>query len=567
MVYEEKKGETYYLALEKEGTLRKIINNSQVVLFLWKNEEKWPTEFVSENVESLGYTVEDLISGRVLYGNIIHPDDLKKVQEKFEGKIRSGASEFIIEYRILTKKGNVRWLNQRTFIQKDAEGKITNFQGIVLDITKRKESEERLEKVLNVQRMLTTVINNSPAVVFLWRNERYWPAIFVSENVIQFGYTVDDFISQRTLYGKIIHPDDLKRVEEELERSIEKGEVSFNSEYRIFTKAGDLRWVNERTFIQRDGEVSYFQGIVLDITPRKKIEEALMKSLEMERVLKAIINKSPAVAFIWENMENWPAEFVSENITQFGYTVEDFISGKILYGNIIHKSDIKSVVENLTHAKREGSDSFEMEYRILTKSGNIRWVEQRTFIQRDSKGDVVRFQGIVIDITERKEAQEMLEVQKKLGVSLSTTWSLQNMLNMILDACFKIEELDAGGIYLRDELLDQINLVAYRGLSPEFVNNILTYKVDSPEARQIWTEKPIYRLDFFSEKMADLIRKEKITAIAVIPLKHRGEIIGSLNFASHKVDKIPQNVRNFLESVALQVVNYIAPIRIAADLA
>ncbi len=110
------------------------------------------------------------------------------------------------------------------------------------------------------------------------------------------------FYQKEILYGEIMHPDDLKRVEEELERSIQKGEVSFNSEYRIFTKAGDIRWVNERTFIRRDGKVTCFQGIVLDITPRKEIEEALMKSLEMERVLKTIINKSPAVAFIWKNI-------------------------------------------------------------------------------------------------------------------------------------------------------------------------------------------------------------------------------------------------------------------------
>lgn len=67
--------------------------------------------------------------------------------------------------------------------------------------------------------------------------------------------------------------------------------------------------------------------------------------------------------------------------------------------------------------------------------------------------------------------------------------------------------------------------------------------------------------------MADLIRKEKITAVAVIPMIHKGETIGSLNFASHTTDRISQNVRNFLESVVLQVVNYIAPMRIAADLA
>lgn len=563
-----KRGETLHAALEKEEALKTIINNSQVVLLLLENRDRWPVEFVSENVVNFGYTVEDFTSGRVLYRDIIYPDDIEKVQEEFEENIRNEASTFSIEYRILTKTGDVRWINQRIFIQRSVDGGITHFQGVVLDITEKKKSEEKLEKVLKVQKMQTTVINNSPAVVFLWRDEKYWPAVFVSENVIQFGYTVDDFLSQKILYGKIIHPDDLKKVEEELERSIQKGEVSFNSEYRLLTKAGDVRWVNERTFIQReDGKVTCFQGIVLDITSRKQVEEALRKSLEMQKILKTIINKSPAVAFLWKNMENLPAEFVSENVTQFGYTVEDFISGNILYGNIIHKEDIKAVTENLARSIREGYDSFEMEYRIFTGDGNIRWVEEWTFIQRDGKGDVTHFQGIVVDVTERKEAQEMLEIQRELGISLNTTWNLQAMLNRILDACLQIKELDAGGIYLKDELLDQINLVAYRGLSSEFVKSVSTYKADSPEAKQIWIEKPIYKLDFYSEKMADLIGKEKITAVAVIPMKHRGEIIGSLNFASHTTDRIPQNVRNFLESVAFQVVNYIAPIRIEADLA
>jgi PAS domain S-box-containing protein len=562
------RGEALHAALEKEETLRMMINNSHVVLFLWRNEDKWPVEFVSENVAKFGYTVEDFTSGRVMYKDLIYSEDLERVEEKFENKAKSGASAFSMEYRIITKAGAVRWINERTFIQRDISGQATHFQGVVLDITKRKKGEKELEKTLKIQKMLTTAVNNSPAVIFLWKNEKYWPAIFVSDNVIQFGYTVDDFLSQKIQYGKIIHPDDLQRVEEELDRSIHKGDVSFNSEYRIFTKAGDVLWVSERTFIQRkwDGKVTCFQGIVLDITRRKKTEEALRKSLEMQKILRAIINKSPAVAFSWVNLENWPVDFVSENVTQFGYSVEDFLSGNILYGQIIHREDIQAVVENMAHSIREGYDSFEMEYRIFTGDGGIRWVEERTFIQRDIKGEVTHFQGIIIDVTERKEAQRMLDIQRELSTSLSNTWNLQTMLNEILDACLKIEGIDAAGIYLKDELLDQINLVAHRGLSPEFIKSILTYRADSPEARQIWTEKPVYRMDFFSEKMADLIRKEKITAVAVIPLKHRGEIIGSLNFASHTADKISQSVRSFLESVALQVVNYIAPIRIVADL-
>lgn len=565
---DDERGKALHAALEREKVLKTIINNSQVVLFLWKNDEKWPVEFVSKNVVNFGYTVEDFISGKILYGDIVHPDDLKKVEEELENRIKNGTPAFNMEYRIFTKAGDLRWVNERTFIQRAPGGEVTHFQGVVLDITERKSSEEKLEKVLKMQKVLTTVINNSPAVVFLWRDEEYWPATFVSDNVVQFGYTVDDFISQKILYGKIMHPDDLKKIEEELKRHVQKGEVSFNSEYRIYTKARDLRWVNERTFIQRDGDgnVAYFQGIVLDITPRKKVEEALRKALEMQKMLKTIINNSLAVAFLWKNMENWPVEFVSENVTQFGYTVEDFTSGKILYGDLIHKEDINSVSENLARSIREGYDSFEMEYRIFTADGNIRWVEERAYIHRDSEDTPDHFQGVIVDITERKEAQEMLEIQRELVMFLNTTLNLKTMLSHTLDACLQIKEIDAGGIYLKDELLDQINLVAHRGLSSEFVKSVSTYRADSPEAKQVWTEKPIYKLDFYAEEMADLLRNEKITAVAVIPMKHRGEIIGSLNFASHTLDWIPHNIRDFLESVALQVVTYIAPIRIEADL-
>ena len=425
-----------------------------------------------------------------------------------------------------------------------------------------------LLSVLKMQEIIRTVVNNSPAVVFLWRKEDKWPSEFVSENVVQFGYTVEDFISGNILYGDIIHPDDLKKIEDTLEQRIRRGEVDFNAEYRIFTKAGDLRWVNERTFIQRneDGEVTHLQGLVLDVTERKENEEALRKSFEMQKLLRTIINNSQAVAFLWENKENMPAAYVSENVTQFGYTVEDFTSGKMTYSSIIHRDDTGKVIETLKRNIAEGQDSFSIEYRIFTGDGKMLWVDEKTFIQRDKEGKATHLQGIVVDITERKEAQKMLEIQRELGMNLSTTWNLHTILNLILDACLQINGLDAGGIYIKDELMDQINLVESRGISPEFKEKVSRYKAESNEAKQIWIEKPIYSLDFYSEHMAEAVKEEGITAVAVIPLKYGKEIIGSMNFASHTLDKIPWSIRNFLESIALQVVNHIAPVCIQADL-
>ncbi len=425
-----------------------------------------------------------------------------------------------------------------------------------------------LLSVLEMQEIIKTVVNNSPAVVFLWKNEEKWPSEFVSENVVQFGYTVKDFISGRVLYGDIIHPDDLKRVENSLKERIRKGEVDFNIEYRIFTKVGDIRWVNERAFIQRspDGEVTYFQGLVLDVTERKENEEALRKSLETQKLLRTIINNSQAVAFLWENKENLPIVYISENVTKFGYRAEDFTSGKIPYKSIIHKDDIGSVIETFKRNIAEKQDYFDVEYRIFTGDGKMLWVEEKTFIQRDEAGKATHFQGLVVDITERKEAQKMLEIQRELGKELSTTWNLQTILSRVLDSCLQINGLDAGSIYLKDELLDQLNLVAYRETSPEFREKVSRYKADSLEARQIFIGKPIYSLEFYSDTTVDAVKREGIKSVAIIPLNYRGEIVGSLNFASHTLDKIPWSIRNFLESISLQVVNYIAPVCIQAEL-
>ncbi len=145
-----------------------------------------------------------------------------------------------------------------------------------------------LEQSNKLKEDMERVVNNSPVIAFLWKYEDKWPAEFVSKNVTRLGYEVEDFTSQRILYGDIIHPDDFQKVESELERNVESGSDAYSLEYRIFTKSGGLRWVDERTFVQRDlkGGV-HLQGIILDITEHKKAEDAL---LQMEEIRKKEIH-------------------------------------------------------------------------------------------------------------------------------------------------------------------------------------------------------------------------------------------------------------------------------------
>lgn len=147
---------------------------------------------------------------------------------------------------------------------------------------------KELERSNQLKEDLERVVNTSPVIVFLWKYEPMWPAEFVSENITRLGYEVEDFTSNRILYGDIVHPEDLEKMAAELKMNVEAGCTDYTSEYRILTKSGEVRWVDERTVIQRneEGEV-HLQGIILDITEHKKAEGAL---LQMEEIRKKEIH-------------------------------------------------------------------------------------------------------------------------------------------------------------------------------------------------------------------------------------------------------------------------------------
>ncbi len=274
-------------AHERQRILENVIDNSPVMAFLWTSEKDWPAKYVSENVTQLGYSAEDFLTGRILYANIVHSEDIDRVRKELIRCCEIGKDDFVTRYRILTGEGEIRWVEEKTFIQRDERGNVANFQGIVRDVTSEIKNEkallealesqkalmEKQKALLDRQKVLETVINNSPVVVFLWKAEKYWPTLYVSENVRRFGYSPEDFVSGRVLYGKIVHPEDLLLVELELEENCDEGGKEFNRQYRILTQTGEVRWVEEKTFIQRnlEGKVTHFQGIIEDIT--EKVEK------------------------------------------------------------------------------------------------------------------------------------------------------------------------------------------------------------------------------------------------------------------------------------------------------
>ena len=110
-----------------------------------------------------------------------------------------------------------------------------------------------------------------------------------------FEYTAEEFMSEKVSYSKVIHQEDLERVRNEIKRySSEEGTYRFSHEpYRIVTKFGMIKWVEDKTYIRRDekNNITHYQGIVEDITARRQIELA---QLESEEKFSKIFNSSPS---------------------------------------------------------------------------------------------------------------------------------------------------------------------------------------------------------------------------------------------------------------------------------
>lgn len=381
-----------------------------VMTFTWQNSENWPVEQVSRNVsELLGYSPQEFLDGSVLYASLIHPDDLQQVIDEVVENSVPGRDSFAHQpYRLLHRNGQTLWILDNTTLVRDSRGEISHYAGYLVDIS---TSMNLREEIVETKNNLELVIKNTKVGIWDWYvqsgetvfNER-WAEII--------GYTLEE-LSPVTIKTWMDHA-----VEEDLpesKRLLQKhwnGETdSYLHECRMRHKSGRLVWVQDSGQVvewNEDGSPKRMVGTHLDITAHKEAEQ---KILEAQAKYQTVAD----FTYAWEYWIGTDGElvYVSPSCKRIsGYSQKEFLRNPALLHEIIHPDDQKLFIGH-THEVDELGGTIPIQFRIITKDGQERWLGHNCQSISNTMGECTGRRGSNRDITQQKVAEQRIVLAKE----------------------------------------------------------------------------------------------------------------------------------------------------------
>lgn len=377
---------------------RLLFMQGPAVVLRWLVHPMGQVQYASPNAASLfGYSAADFMNGTINYRQVVHPEDLDRVEAEMSRHAGEGIERFEQQYRIVRSDGVVRWLDDYTVVGRDQHGAVTHYEGYVIDATHRQQAEAALRAS---EERYRTLYEDTPSMYFTV--DEWGGVLSVNQfGAAQLGYSAAELMGKSVL--DVFVEADREAAATYLGQCLKEPGRVFHWELRKSRKDGSWLWAKEtaRAVLTADGR-KVVLVVCEDITERRWVEEELAR----QRVfLRSVIDINPHMVFVKDRQGRFllANQAVADNAgtsleNLLGKTDADFAPAE--QAELFRRDDLEVM--------NTGQPKFVRNEPLTDARGRLHWLETIKLPFQLEHGQYQQVLGVATDITERVRVEAAL---------------------------------------------------------------------------------------------------------------------------------------------------------------
>jgi PAS domain S-box-containing protein len=312
---------------------------------------------------------------------------------------------------------------------------------------------------------------------------------FVNDKFCQIsGYTEKELLGQNhRLLNSGIHS---KSMWHEMYQLLNKG-LTWHAEVCNKNKQGELYWVETTVvpFMDENNQAKSFIAIRTDITQRKKIEEVNQQNTKQ---LELVVNNTGVGFWDWDIITG-KVDCNQRWFELTGYNKKDIMPFTVeKWSELLHPDDAPKAMTIINQHFKGEIEQYFCELRLKHKLGHWIWVlDSGKLVSKTKNNEPARMIGTIVDITQRKNAEQATQVKLSIAKCLAQHLSLKQKLDNALDELLKLNELqlqEKGGIFLLDQQNKMLSICSLRG---QFTSQFIDAQQQIPLGQDLWGKAAI----------------------------------------------------------------------------